>query len=76
MLVIEKLQGSCESVAISVDSGGRVCLDSWKQFLSDKLPCLMPLPAFVVVYSSKHHPVFAGQGSDADAGSCRIQSIP
>jgi len=30
-------------------SGGLVCLDNWKQFLSDKLLCLMPLPASLVV---------------------------
>ena len=29
--------------------GGRVCLDSLRQFLSGKLLCLMPLPASVVV---------------------------
>ncbi len=29
--------------------GGRVCLDNLKQFLSDKLPCFMPLPASEVV---------------------------
>jgi sec-independent protein translocase protein TatA len=27
------------------DRGGRVCLDSLKHFLSDKLLCLMPLPS-------------------------------
>jgi hypothetical protein len=27
------------------ESGGLVCLDSLKHFLSDKLLCLMPLPA-------------------------------
>ena len=36
--------------AINVKNrGGRVCLDSLKQFLSDKLLCLMPLPAAAVV---------------------------
>ena len=55
--------------------GGRVCLDSLKQFLSDKLLCLMPLPSGVV-YCSKHHLGSFGQDSDADAGGCRIQSIP
>ena len=29
--------------------GGRVCLDSLKQFLSGKLLCLMPLPVSAVV---------------------------
>ena len=32
-----------------IQRGGRVCLDSQKQFLSDKLFCLMPLPASAVV---------------------------
>jgi hypothetical protein len=56
--------------------GGRVCLDSLKRFSSDKLLCLMPLPASEVVYSSRHHPVFFGQGSDIAAGRYRIQNIP
>jgi hypothetical protein len=56
--------------------GGRVCLDSLKQFLSDKLLCLMPLPPFEVVYSSKHHPVSAGQDFDACAAGYRTQNIP
>jgi hypothetical protein len=33
-----------------MDSGGLVCLDNWKQFLSDKLLSLIPLPASEVVY--------------------------
>ena len=53
--------------------GGLVCLDSLKQFLSDKLLCLMPLPS-EVVYSSKHHPVSFGQGFDADADYCKTQN--
>jgi hypothetical protein len=57
-------------------SGGRVCLDNLKQFLSDRLFCLMPLPASEIVYSSKPHPVSFGQGFDAGADNCRIQSIP
>ena len=36
-------------VVESAVSGGLVCLDNWKQFLSDKLLCLMPLPASLVV---------------------------
>jgi hypothetical protein len=34
---------------INAVRGGRVCLDSLKRFLSDKLLCLMPLPASAVV---------------------------
>jgi hypothetical protein len=54
--------------------GGRVCLDNLQRFLSDKLFCLMPLPASEVVYSSKHHPVSFGQDFDADAVGCRTQN--
>ena len=57
------------------ESGGRVCLDSLSRFLSDKLLRFMPLPAFEIVYSSKHHPGSFGQGFDA-GGGCRIQNTP
>ena len=42
----ELTKGEIRELFVSnVLRGGRVCLDSLKQFLSDKLLCLMPLPA-------------------------------
>ena len=39
-----------DKLSLTIDiRGGRVCLDSLKQFLSGKLLCLMPLPVSAVV---------------------------
>jgi hypothetical protein len=69
-----RYDGPYNGRVIDADKGGRVCLDNLKQFLSDKLLRLMPLPASEVVYSSKHHPVFFGQGSDAAACCYKTQN--
>jgi hypothetical protein len=57
MEIAEQSRISISSVARKYEiRGGRVCLDSLKQFLNDKLLCLMTLPASEVVCSSNCPP--------------------
>ena len=56
------------------ERGGRVCLDNLKQFLSDKLLQLMPLPVSEVVYSSKPHLVFCRQVPDVAASDYKTRN--
>ena len=48
---LKKLRKPIKNINVECreNRGGRVCLDSLKQFLSGKLLCLMPLPATAVV---------------------------
>ena len=58
----------------TVNRGGRVCLDNLKEFLSDKLLSLMPLPVPQVVCSSKPHSVFCRQVLDVAASDCKTEN--